>query len=100
MSFVQEVKPKGQHIAIQFEFVNFKRTLKMNVNPRVSIKSLRPLFANKFNSDFAHMNIKVATKGQRKELIDTDTPFYQIGYFSLLNQPQYTLEVEIEYEGG
>lgn len=66
MSYINEVKPKPQHLSIQFEFTNFKRTLKMNVNPRVSIKSLRPLFANKFNSDFAHMNIKVVTKGQRK----------------------------------
>ena len=34
----------------------------MNVNSRLSIKSLRPLFANKFSSDFAHMSIKVTTK--------------------------------------
>ena len=67
MSYVQEVKRTGPNqITIQFEFINFKRTLKMNVNPRLSIKSLRPLFANKFDSDFAHMRIKVTTKGQKK----------------------------------
>lgn len=92
------MKNKQSQMIIQFEFLNFKRTLKMNVNPRMSIKSLRPLFANKFNSDFAHMTIKVTTKGANKEksIISTDTPFYLIDHFSF-PQPLYILEVEIEY---
>ena len=95
----QVLKPDTQ-LQIQFDFVSFKRSVKLIVNPRLNIKSLRPLFATKFNADFAHIPLKVTTKEGKKQQIDTETPLYQLEYFSIFRQPLYILEVELEYEGG
>ena len=95
----QLLKPDTQ-LQIQFDFINFKRSIKLTVSPRLTITSLRPLFASKFNSDFAHLPIRVSGKGGKKDKIDTETPLYQLDYFSLFREPLYILEVELEYEGG
>ena len=60
------LKPDAQ-LQIQFDFINFKRSIKMQVSPRLSIKSLRPMFASKFSCDFAHLPIKVTKKEGKKE---------------------------------
>ena len=56
------------------------------VHPTITINSLRPLFASKLNNDFAHLPIRVKTKGKKKELIDTKIPLYQIGYFLKMDE--------------
>jgi hypothetical protein len=61
--------------------VNFKRMVKMTVNPRSSIKSLRPVLASKFGCDFAHMRIRVSPVGCSHRMIDPDLPFDQDPYF-------------------
>ena len=93
MTSIEVRKKDQQQLNIQFEFINFKKTLKISVSPRSSIKALRPIFANKFSSDFAHMRIRVTTKGPNKNLIDIEVPFYQNPYFSDFIQQQYALEV-------
>lgn len=94
MSSIKEVNTKPQIISINFTFPSINKMLNMKVNQRSTLKSWRPMLASKFGSDFAHMKLKFIACTPQKEILDPETPIYQLGYFNK-NLEVYKLEIDI-----
>lgn len=72
----------------------------MKINSKImTLKSLRPMLADKFGADFAHIRLKFTAKNEKKEVLDPEVPIFQLPYFQTPLE-MYKIEVEIEYEGG
>ena len=76
-----DVKNKNPTITIHFEFISIKKMIKISVNNRSTLKALRPLLANRFAADFAHIKLRFKSKGKNKEILDTEVALYEIPYF-------------------
>jgi hypothetical protein len=58
---------RSSFIPISLEFPNLNRLLKVKLNGRITtLKSLRPILAEKFGSDFAHFRLKFTAKNDKK----------------------------------
>ena len=65
------VDNKQSVVTINFEFPSLSRMLKMKVNSRITtLKSLRPILAEKFGTDFVHIRLKFTAKNEKKEVLD------------------------------
>lgn len=77
----------------------------MAMNKRSTVKSLKPLFAQKLDYEFAHMDLRltlrVSIKGVTyKEIIEADRAIQNIDLLKGVTNEVVTVEVEIQYEGG
>lgn len=90
---VKGLETKSTIINVNFEFLALNRMLKMKINSKImTLKSLRPLLAERFNSDFAHIRLKFTAKNDKKEILDPEMPIYQLPYFQTSIE-QYKIEV-------
>lgn len=55
----------NSQITISFEFKALKKMIKISLNPRSTLKSLRPLLSARFGADFAHIPLKFKTKSKK-----------------------------------
>lgn len=54
-------------VTMNFEFPSLSRMLKMKVNSKTTtLKSLRPILAEKFTTDFVHIRLKFTAKNDKK----------------------------------
>lgn len=61
----------------------------MKINLKTTtLKSLRPILADKFGADFAHIRLKFTMKSEKKEVVDQETPLSSIQYFTKNQEPK------------
>lgn len=65
----------------------------------MSLKSLKPIFAEKLDYDFAHMKLQILAKNANRTLLPLEEPVKNINYFKS-NEISYVVEVFIVYSGG
>ena len=84
---------------MKFLFIALSRSLKLSMNTRSTIKSFKPLFAQKMDYDFTQMDLLVTLKGtDKKVVIPIDKPLNEID--CLKGPDEAAVEIEILYEGG
>lgn len=66
----------------------------MKINLKTTtLKSLRPILADKFGADFAHIRLKFTMKNEKKEIVDQETPLSSLPYFTKNQEPKVEVEI-------